>query len=115
MVALRLFLVFWFVLMLAYTGTVIARDGVDFLMPFGAAVARLGWEGQFGLDLAGFLVLTAFWIAWRHGLSALGVLSAVVVVSGGMIGVSIYVLLASLAARGDASVLLLGSQRARSD
>jgi hypothetical protein len=46
--------------MLAYTGTVIARDGVDFLMPFGAAVARLGWEGQFGLDLAGFLVLTAF-------------------------------------------------------
>jgi hypothetical protein len=38
----------------------------------------------------------------------------VVVVSGGMIGVSIYVLLASLAARGDASVLLLGSQRARS-
>ncbi|MCX7283127.1 MAG: hypothetical protein NTX28_03625 [Novosphingobium sp.] len=112
MVALRAFLLFWLVLMLAYSGMVMGSHGADFLSPFNAAVARVGWEGQFSLDLAGFLILTAFWIAWRHGLSMLGILTAVVVVSAGMIGVSLYVLIASLAARGSVRDLLLGSARA---
>lgn len=114
MVALRVFLVLWLTLMVAYTHLVIAHDGVDFLTPFHAAVARVGWEGQFSLDLAGFLVVTAFWITWRQGASLLALLTALVVVSGGMIGVCAYLLIIGMAARGDVKVLLLGPGRARS-
>ncbi|MBF9152344.1 hypothetical protein [Novosphingobium jiangmenense] len=110
MVALRAFLLLWLSLMVAYTVMVVAGHGLDFLSPFSAAVARFGWEGQFSLDLAGFLILTAIWIAWRHGMSAIGVPIAVLMVSAGMIGVSLYLLLASVAARGDVKVLLLGAQ-----
>lgn len=112
MVALRVFLLIWLVLMLAYTGTVIAHVGADFLTPFNAAVARFGWEGQFGLDLLGFLVVTASWITWRQGASAMSLLTALLVVSAGMIGVALYLLIVSMSARGDMKVLLLGRTRA---
>ncbi|MBB4613016.1 hypothetical protein [Novosphingobium taihuense] len=108
-----MFLIVWLIVMIGYTSVVVVGLGPDFLKPFQKIVEDKGWPGQFGLDLLGFLLLTAFWIGWRHGSGLTGTTLALVVVSGGMIGVSIYLLIAIARCRGDIRSLLLGQDRAR--
>jgi hypothetical protein len=89
-----------------------SRHGWDLLPIFFGDIAALGWNGQFNLDFLGFLLLSGLWVAWRHHFSAAGLALGLVAVFGGMLFLSIYLLVALAQARGDAAALLLGARRA---
>ena len=63
-----LLIALWLVLVV-YTGVVIARYGIDLLPVFFGDMAKVAWPGQFNLDFLCFLVLSALWTAWRSGFS----------------------------------------------
>ncbi len=114
MIAFRGFLFVFLAGLLAYTATVIANHGWDLLPVFFGDIAAMNWPGQFNLDFLGFLTLSALWTAWRHHFSPLGLALAVIAFFGGMGFLAIYLLVASVRARGDVAVLLLGATRAES-
>jgi thiol:disulfide interchange protein len=106
-----MFLAVGWVLLIGYTALVIAHHGMGFLPVFFGDIARAGWAGQFNADFSLMLLLAAIWVAWRHGFSSLGLLLGALTVIGGAGFVYPYVLVASLQAKGDARVLLLGPTR----
>ena len=109
MTAFRLFLAALICTVAAYTARTIACCGSDFVSPFFGAIADGGWAGQFNADFLGFLSLAALWIAWRHRFRPLGLLLGAIVFVGGSPFVAAYVLIASLRAKGDMRIVLLGS------
>ena len=109
--ALRAFLAVFLTILAAYTGVVIARDGLGLLPVFFGDIAAVGWPGQFNLDFLGFLILSAAWTAWRHRFSAWGLALGALAFFFGMGFVCAYVLIAAGRARGDVAHLLLGPSR----
>lgn len=112
MSAFRSVLIVFFLGLGVYTVLAVSSDGMNFLTPFLGAINAVGWQGQFNLDFAGYLVMAAFWIAWRHNFSKGGLLVAAMASVGGMMVVAPYLLVAVGKAQGDAKVLLLGEARA---
>jgi hypothetical protein len=110
--AFRTFLVVFFLCLGGYTLIVGMNHGWDLLPLFFADIGAMTWAGQFNLDFTGFLVLSALWLAWRHDFSAVGLALGAVGFFGGMGFLTVYLFVASLAARGDPKVLLLGRRRA---
>ncbi|MFN7323801.1 MAG: hypothetical protein ACK5SM_03520 [Sphingomonadales bacterium] len=108
----RLFLIICFFAIAGYTSITIANHGFNLLPVFFGDMAEMGWPGQFNLDLMCFLALSALWVAWRHQFSASGLALAVVAFFGGMLFLSIYLLIQTGRVRGDMKVLLLGEGRA---
>jgi len=108
MLVLRIVLVVHLALLTAYTAVVIGNHGWNLMPVFFGDMAAMAWPGQFNLDFTGFLALSALWTAWRNNFSALGLLLAVVAFFGGMMFLSVYVLILSLKAR-DIQEILLGS------
>jgi hypothetical protein len=78
---------------------------------FGDIVA-MTWPGQFNLDFSFFLVLSGLWLAWRHHFSPLGLALGLAALFGGSPLLATYLFLASIRAKGDVRVLLLGKARA---
>ena len=72
--------VMWLTLV-GYTLMVISRHGLDLLPVFFGDIGKMAWPGQFNLDFLCFLVLSAFWTAWRSGFAASGL--AFTVLAGG--------------------------------
>jgi hypothetical protein len=95
-----------------YTVVVIGEHGVDFLTPFYADIAKMGWPGQFNMDFHAFLILGSVWLMWRHHFSVLGLLFGLIIFAGGAPFLCSYLLVASFKANGDVKALLLGTQRA---
>ncbi len=96
--------------MLAYTGAVILREGIDFIAPFVAAILSLTWVGQFTFDFACYLILSALWVMWRHAFSATGVALGA---ACGLFGFAVfapYLLVISLRTQ-TLRALVLGGQR----
>jgi hypothetical protein len=112
MMGFRILLVLMLLALPAYTGVVIANHGWNLLPVFFGDMAAMTWPGQFNTDFMGFLILSGLWTAWRHHFSPLGLLLGLIAVFGGMMFLTIYLLVVSLAAKGDVKVLLLGAQRA---
>ena len=108
MLVLRIVLVVHLALLTFYTAIVISDHGWNLLPVFFGDMAAMGWPGQFNLDFTGFLALSALWTAWRNNFSGLALLLAVVAFFGGMMFLSIYLLILSLKAR-DIPDLLLGN------
>lgn len=94
-----------------YTAVVIGEHGVDFLTPFYADIAKMGWPGQFNMDFHAFLILGSLWLMWRHHFSALGLLFGLIIFAGGAPFLCTYLLIASFQATGDVKELLLGKTR----
>jgi len=111
MLPLRLLLSLMLLVVVAYTGVVIARHGADFLPVFVGDMAAMGWAGQFNLDFLCMLLLSALWVAWRHRFSAGGLALAVLAGVGGTPFLCIYLLVESVRQRGDVRALLLGPRR----
>ncbi len=66
-----------------YTGKVIADHGWNLFPVFFGDMARWEWPGQFDLDFAMMLFLSASWTAWRNRFSPAGwALSALAFVGG---------------------------------
>jgi hypothetical protein len=108
MTAFRLGLAIFWLVLLVYTGVVIANHGMGLLPIFFGDMAAMAWPGQFNLDFMGFLALSAVWTAWRNGFSALGLALAVIAFFGGIGFLAPYLLYLSYQTKGDARALLLG-------
>lgn len=111
MALFRLFLVVWLMAIVAYTSVTIANHGLNLLPVFFGDMAEMAWPGQFNLDFMGFLALSAIWVGWRHQFSAAGLGLAVLAFFGGMLFLSIYLLIQSARTGGDVKLLLLGPGR----
>lgn len=112
MTLFRLFLATCLVAIVAYTSVTITNHGFNLLPVFFGDMAEMGWPGQFNLDFMCFLALSAIWVAWRHQFSAGGLGLAVLAFFGGMLFLSIYLLLHIQRTGGDIKVVLLGEGRA---
>ena len=106
----RLFLSVLLLVLVVYTGVVIARHCADFVSVFFGDMARMGWAGQFNLDFMGMLLLSALWMAWRHRFSVVGIALALLAGTAGTPFLCIYLLVQSVRHRGDARALLLGDR-----
>jgi len=112
MAAFRVLLVVIFATIVTYTSVVVADHGLDLLPVFFGDIAKMAWPGQFNLDFLGFLVLSAFWLAWRHHFSPLGLALGVLGLFGGAPVLTAYLFATSFAVNGDVKELLLGRTRA---
>lgn len=113
MAVFRLFLILFLIALAIYTALVVRDHGANLVSPFFGDMAELGWPGQFNLDFMGFLMLSGLWVAWRHGFSALGLALGAVALVGGMMFLTVYLLIVTGQAKGDVEELLLGRKRAR--
>lgn len=97
-----------------YTVIVISSHGMNLLPVFFGDIGRMGWPGQFNMDFAGFLILSGFWLAWRHHFSPAGLALGLLGLFGGAPVLTAYLLITSFQSGGDVKVLLLGQRRAAS-
>ena len=95
-----------------YTMIVISNHGLGLLPIFFGDIAKMEWPGQFNLDFLGFLVLSGFWLAWRHHFTPFGLALGVVGLFGGVPVLAAYLIATSIAVNGDVKALLLGPIRA---
>lgn len=112
MTAFRLGLVAFWLVLLIYTGIVIANHGMTLFPVFFGDMAAMAWPGQFNLDFMGFLLLSGLWTAWRNGFSGVGCLLGIVAIFGGIGFLAPYLLYLTYQTKGDVRALLLG-QHAR--
>jgi len=112
MLLLRTVLVAHLAWLTAYTLIVISNYGWTLFPAFFGDMAAMTWAGQFNTDFMGFLILSGLWTAWRHHFSPLGLLLGLIAFFGGIIFLTIYLLVVSGGAKGNAKVLLLGPRRA---
>lgn len=112
MTLFRLFLFTCLIAITGYTAVTIANHGLNLLPMFFGDMAEMGWPGQFNLDFMTFLALSALWVAWRHHFTLAGILLAILAFFGGMLFLSIYLLVHSFKVNGNIKALLLGEARA---
>ncbi|MDW3223465.1 MAG: hypothetical protein R8G34_11365 [Paracoccaceae bacterium] len=55
-----------------YTALVVANHGQNLPPASFGDILKMEWPDQFNLNLLGFLLLSAFWTAWRIEVSAGG-------------------------------------------
>lgn len=112
MTLLRFYLFAALAVIVIYTGQVILTDGFDLVTPFFGDMAAMTWPGQFNLDFMTFLLLSALWVAWRHQFSPAGLALAAIASVGGMLFLSIYLLINSFRPNATIETLLLGESQA---
>lgn len=108
MTVLRLFLIAFFLVIVVYTGITLSREGLSLFAVYFGDLFALGWRGQFNLDFAGYLMLSALWLMWRSGFAMAGMVQAL---CAGVLGMMVFaplVLVLSLRSGGDLRKLLLG-------
>ena len=94
-----------------YTIPVVANHGLGLLSIFFGDIAEMRWPGQFNLDFLGFLLLSAFWTAWRNNFSVGGLGLSVLAFFFGAPFLTAYLLVLSFRCDGDAAIMLLGEKR----
>lgn len=107
----RLFLLAFLIVLVGYTAVTIANHGINLFPQFFGDMAAMGWPGQFNLDFMGFLILSALWVAWRHSFSAGGLALAVLAFNGGMLFLTIYLLVQTARENGNIAAVMLGDRR----
>lgn len=110
MTPFRLFLLACLVAIVGYTSVTIANHGWNLLPIFFGDMAAMGWPGQFNLDFFCFLLLSGLWVAWRGGFKPPALALGVVAVFGGMLFLSIYLLVLLSRSGGDIRRVLLGER-----
>jgi len=115
MTAFRTLLIILLTILMGYTVVVIANHGLGLFNIFFGDMAVIGWAGQFNLDFMFMLILSAFWVAWRHQFSGIGILLSVLALLGGSLFLTIYLLILSWQFNGNMKLVLLGKTRAQED
>lgn len=113
MIVFRALLIAGWTALLAYTVTVIARHGLDFLPVFLGDIAAMTWPGQFNADFLCFLTLAAIWTAWRNDFNAGGLCLAALAFVGGAGFMLPYLLILSARASLGMPEVLMGAPRLR--
>lgn len=103
----RSLLIIMFFSMLIYTIQVINIQGLLFLK----YAVLTGWQGQFNYDFSCYLLLSAFWIIWRHNFTFKGILLGLIASVGGVLFFAPYLFIISLKTKGDMKELLIGKER----
>lgn len=106
----RALLLIILVTIVIYTIPVVLDQGLNLFSIFFGDIAKMGWPGQFNLDFLGFLVLSAFWTAWRNKFSAGGLGLGVLAFFFGAPFLTAYLLYLSFATHGDAKTMLMGER-----
>jgi hypothetical protein len=112
MIAFRVLLALIVGIVLVYTDLVGHTQGWNFMQVFFHDVTAMTWPGQFNVDFSCLLILSGLWLAWRHQFSVLGITLGLLALVGGSPLLCTYLLIASIQAKGDVKVLLLGRDRA---
>lgn len=112
MLFLRSFLVIFGLGLLIYTVFVGVAHGWNLIPPFFAEIQAMTWQGQFNLDFAGFLLLSAMWTLWRNAFSPLGWGLSLLAGTGGMLFLCLYLCVLSVATGGQMRTILMGPSRA---
>lgn len=112
MTSFRVFLAGFAILLTGYTAVTVSQHGLNLLPVFFGDMAAMGWPGQFNLDFMGFLALSAIWVAWRHRFAPAGLALGVLAFFGGMLFMTLYLLIQTYRTSGDVAALLLGPERA---
>ena len=110
MSAFRALLIVIFVIIGVYTVPVVANHGINLFPFFFGDIAKMAWPGQFNLDFLGFLVLSAFWTAWRNQYSGRGLGLSVLAFFFGAPFLTGYLLYLSFATGGDVQKMLMGDR-----
>lgn len=110
MLAFRIYLIAVLVALSGYTIVTISQDGWMLYPQFFGDLAAMNWPGQFNADFMGFLGLSALWTMWRHKFSAGGIVLGVIAFNGGMIFLTIYLLIIGSKANWNMRDVLLGEQ-----
>lgn len=113
MALFRVFLIICLLVIISYTSVTIANHGWNLMPVFFGDIAEMAWPGQFNVDFMCFLALSAIWVSWRHHFSGAGLGLGVLAFFGGMMFMSIYLLIQISRSGGDVRVLLLGETRGR--
>lgn len=111
MTGFRILLVLIFTAVVVYTIFVVSNHGLGLFPIFFGDIAQMNWPGQFNMDFLGFLVLTGFWLAWRHDFSPGGIALGLLAVVGGVPYLTAYLLFHSFRTNGGIAVLLVGESR----
>ena len=114
MIAFRSLLIIIFSAVALYTVPVVLNHGINLFPYFFGDIAQQSWPGQFNLDFMGFLILSAFWTAWRNRFSPSGIGLAMLAFFLGAPFLTGYLLFLSVRCRGNVESMLLGEQRASS-
>ncbi len=109
---LRLYALIFLIVLTVYTGIVIANHGANLVPIFFNDMRAMAWPGQFNLDFMGFLILSTLWVGWRHEYSLTGWVLTPLALFGGMLFLTVYLLIVSFRVNGDLKALLIGEGRA---
>jgi hypothetical protein len=112
MAGFRIFLAAIFVSIVTNTAITISNHGWNLLPVFFGDMRAMTWPGQFNFDFMGFLLLSGLWVSWRHRFSPGGLVLGAAAIFGGILFLSLYLLIASTAAKGNVKELLMGKSRA---
>ena len=110
----RIFMAILFVSIVAYTAVTISNHGWNLVPVCFGDMKALAWPGPVNFDIRGCLLLTGFWVAWRHHFSIGGLGLGLLAVFGGIMFLSAYLFVASLGSNGSVQALLMGKSRAAS-
>ncbi len=115
MTSFRLLLVFLFTAIAYITYVAVANHGPNLFPIFFGDIQEMTWRGQFNVDFMSLLTLAGVWLMWRHEFTPLGIVLGISIFIGGGLLLTAYLFIASILAKGDVKVLLLGSRRASSN
>lgn len=112
MTLFRIFLVIILAVIGVYTAIVIANHGMGLYPIFFGDIADMTWRGQFNIDFLGFLIMSGFWVAWRHEFTVAGLVLGFAAFNLGAPFLAAYLLVHSYRTKGDVAAMLLGPKRA---
>lgn len=112
--AFRTLLALMFVYLLVYTMITGFNHGWNIFPIFFSDMVALTWPGQFNTDFMGFLILSGLWVSWRHNFTPQGVALGLLGLFGGILFLTVYLLIVSFQTKGDMKMLFLGKIRANS-
>ena len=112
MLILRAVAVFYFIAVAVLTVTAVSDTGWNLVEVFAGDIMAMNWSGQFNVDFAAYLTLSAIWVGWRHRFSTGGILLMPLAQVGGILFFTPYLLWAISQAGGDPVKLLLGDRAA---
>ncbi|MEM1148305.1 MAG: hypothetical protein AAGA72_11625 [Pseudomonadota bacterium] len=110
MTLLRIYAALFLITLAVYTAIVIANHGANLVPVFFGDIAAMAWPGQFNLDFMGFLILSALWVNWRYEHRLIGWVLTPLALFGGMMFLTIYILIVSFQVKGDVVALLIGKR-----
>lgn len=108
--AFKFLLVGMALLVLAYTGVTMQKEGTDLFPVFFANIKAMGWNGQFNLDFACYLLLSGLWIMWRNRFSGTSILIGLIASILGIVFFAPYLLWCLYQSKGDLKLMLIGKQ-----